>query len=225
MGSDTYVGFIKTCVGEVINRPIVQRSIRGKIVRGLFLFLQEKELFTADIALLLTKRVYSCISSSTKYKLPSTKIGNMWNAFHRLRSEESIKRLWCSFLVSVEAELSENELALQLLLDMIIKKMLSNQAGSTAVTSTSFEPVTDWEKKGIRYMSGYVAVSLLHRYKKPPKSEKARIKFLLFVSVLKRMCATDQTLTVESLDDYTRQWSELIDRGGLFHINDKVCDT
>ena len=36
------------------------------------------------------------------------------------------------------------------------------------------------------------------------------------------MSATGQTIAVESLSDYTRLWSELIDRGGLYHINDEV---
>ena len=36
------------------------------------------------------------------------------------------------------------------------------------------------------------------------------------------MTAVNQPPGVETLDDYTRLWSELIDRGGLYHINDDV---
>ena len=36
------------------------------------------------------------------------------------------------------------------------------------------------------------------------------------------MCAEQQPELVESVEDYSKQWSELIDRGDLYHINDKV---
>ena len=36
------------------------------------------------------------------------------------------------------------------------------------------------------------------------------------------MSVADQPSTVETLEDYTRLWSELVDRGGLYHINDEV---
>ena len=36
------------------------------------------------------------------------------------------------------------------------------------------------------------------------------------------MQAIDQPGDVDTLTDYTRLWSELIDQGGLYHINDQV---
>ena len=40
--------------------------------------------------------------------------------------------------------------------------------------------------------------------------------------VLDGMKAEGQIETVESLEDYTRIWVELIDRGGLYRINNEV---
>ena len=40
--------------------------------------------------------------------------------------------------------------------------------------------------------------------------------------VLRRMRATNQPGVPESVLDYTKVWSETIDRGGLYHINDEV---
>ena len=45
----------------------------------------------------------------------------------------------------------------------------------------------------------------------------------LFVRVLSQMKAEHQPCENESLSDYTRTWSEMIDRGGIYHINDEVC--
>ena len=44
------------------------------------------------------------------------------------------------------------------------------------------------------------------------KATEAKHQF--FLSVLKRMRANNQAEDIESLDDYTRVWSDQIDRGG-----------
>ena len=119
----------------------------------------------------------------------------------------------------------ESELALQLLFDRILKKLLHNKAAakkqSTAGTQDdSVRPLTAMESNAVRYMSGYVAVSL---YRKPTKQSQVKVKQALFVRVLSRMKAVDQPGEPDSVLDYTRLWSDFIDRGGLYHINDEVC--
>jgi len=37
------------------------------------------------------------------------------------------------------------------------------------------------------------------------------------------MSAEHQPENVESVENYSTLWSELIDRGGLYHISDQVC--
>ena len=71
-------------------------------------------------------------------------------------------------------------------------------------------------------MAGYVSIKLLKKYQKPTKHEELKIKHQFFVKVLRQMQATDQPGDVDTLSDYTRLWSELIDRGGLYHISDEV---
>jgi len=79
------------------------------------------------------------------------------------------------------------------------------------------------QKNADCYMAGYVAVTLLKRYKKDSKNDKIRLKRKFFVSVLKAMSAEHQPENVESFEDYSTLWSELIDRDGLYHIGDQVC--
>ena len=73
-------------------------------------------------------------------------------------------------------------------------------------------------------MARYVAVKLLKRYRSPTPTSHPLLqeKHKLFTRVLKGMTAADQPYSAGSVSDYTRLWSELIDRGGLYHINDEV---
>ena len=64
-----------------------------------------------------------------------------------------------------------------------------------------------------------MAVSLLKEYRKPTKHPQLKVKWALFVHVLTEMKAVDQPGEPESMLDYTKLWSDLIDRGGLYHTN------
>ena len=150
----------------------------------------------------------------------------MMNCFHKFRNGNEVKGVWNSFTTRVQAPSCESELALQLLLDTIMQKMLSKKASvcaSTTETTTEQAGVTEKEKSAVRYMADYVVVSLLKRYKKTSKNDKVQLKRRLFVSVLKGMHAENQPESVDSIEQYSTLWSELIDRGGLYHISDKVC--
>ena len=112
----------------------------------------------------------------------------------------------------------ESLLALQLLMDRVLKKMLKNKADAVDLPNSSeVIPLTIREKSAIRYVAGYVAVKL--RYEKPSTHPQVNEKHEFFIWVLKGMNAADQRIRVESLSDYTCLLSELIHRGGLYHIN------
>ena len=44
----------------------------------------------------------------------------------------------------------------------------------------------------------------------------------MFVRVLTGMKAANQSGEPETVLEYTKEWSELIDRGGLYHINEQI---
>lgn len=68
------------------------------------------------------------------------------------------------------------------------------------------------EENTIRYMSGYVALKLMRKYKMEESSEAAE-----FVECLSGMAVQGPE---SSFYDYTKQWIKLVDRGGLFHVTD-----
>lgn len=132
--------------------------------------------------------------------------------------------VWNNFVAAIEApqaykHVLQSQLALQLLMDRVLNK-IKKRANATDHfwTHSNDSPLTMWEKSAIWYLAGYVAMKLLKRYRNPSKPEQVQFKCKLFVWVLKRMSTADHPDTFESLEDYTRLWSELIDRGGLYHL-------
>ena len=88
--------------------------------------------------------------------------------------------------------------------------------------SSAIKPLTAMEGNAVRYMAGFVAVHLLRKYKKPTKNAQLKKKRSMFIRVLTGMRAVDQPGEPDSIVEYSNLWSELIDRGGLYHINDEV---
>ena len=82
--------------------------------------------------------------------------------------------------------------------------------------------ISEREENVVRYMSGYVAVKLLKKYRKGNASGAEKNKWRYFVRVLKEMKCEDQPVCDDTLEDYTKAWSEQIDRGGLYHVKPEV---
>lgn len=89
-------------------------------------------------------------------------------------------------------------------------------ASNISATSTSNERVTlglsTEEENTIRYMSGYVTLKLKRKYEKQESSKSAE-----YVECLSSLAVGGQE---SSFYEYTKEWTRLVDRGGLFHVND-----
>lgn len=120
----------------------------------------------------------------------------------------------------------ESELALQVLLDRGLKRIISNLAKKKKQQQPariiSHRDITVIESNSIRYMAGYVAVKLLKKFKRQSKNDKLHVKHKLFVCTLNKMKAANQPGEPDSILEYSTLWMELVDRGGLYHINDDV---
>ena len=130
----------------------------------------------AEIAISLISKASGCIISGYKHKLPSAAQSSVWSTFHQLRGSQEMKQIWGVFVSShlPESCRQESELALQLLLDRLLKKLLHSKAdakkqSNASSQANSVRPLTAMESNAVRYMSGYVAVSLLKKYRKPTK--------------------------------------------------------
>lgn len=216
--------FLKTA-SALCDEEIVKHSAKGKKICN---FLQRSvhvdAKHTAAIAIKLTSELCSCLAAAEQHKLPSAVQASMWSNFHKIRCKKVVHQVWASYVSHLSpALINENKLALQLILDRMFKAMMGNEAESRRPNSrASKRPLTTIECNAIRYMAGYVAVSLLKKAKKSTKNIALRRKRQFFVEVLERMKALQQPGESDSVLEYTTHWSELIDRGGLYHINDDV---
>ena len=216
-----------SCVSALQKEPIMQRSPKGKKVIELLIYIEQSfQDHVTDIAVFLVTKLNGCIANGKKHRFPSASHGCVWSAFHVLRNSTEIKERWCTFMrmAKIPEPLQiECQFALQLVMDRILKKMLTNKVNvlehPEAVAMTQ---LTMQERSAIRYMAGYVAIKLLKRYSKPSAHPQLQRKHSLFVRVLKGMRATHQPDAVTTLSDYTCLWMELIDLGGLYHISDEA---
>ena len=105
-------------------------------------------------------------------------------SFHELRNSASFKRAW-STVQFPQSITNESALALQLIADCMLKQMVAYKAEALSATSKKYTILPELdarEKNAVRYMSGYVAVTLLKNTRSQQWIESA-------------------------VDDYTRYWS------------------
>ena len=86
--------------------------------------------------------------------------------------------------------------------------------------------LSEREENVVRYMSGYVVVKLLKKYKNRSSNARCNTKWKSFVRVLEKMQAESQPLygDIDTVEDYSEAWSEHIDRGGLFHVKQELYE-
>ena len=226
MGDLGYTDFFLSCARNLTLEEVMTRSPNGKKVNVILekvFELEEREII--EVSIVLVDKVGTCIIAGKKTKLPSVAQAQIWTSFHKLRFNPEIKKAWSVFVKDFSDGNSHlANLTLQLLLDRMLTTMLHNRAKVKRQSiQVSAESLSAMEKNAINYMAGYVAVNLLKRFKKPTKNPLLKEKWGLFVKVLTSMRAQEQPGDPESVTEYTTLWSTLIDRGGLYHINKKVC--
>lgn len=231
LGGIGFSEFFLSIVSALTREQLIMRSPKGKVILELLQAIQHLQSDSvANIAIRLVSEVNTCLYAGKRHKLPSMAQGAVWSAFHQLRGKQALLQAWTGFVEPIAprtcSEVSSTTLALQVILNRIVKKMISNQAASMLTSGASKEqaikPLTFSEVNTVRYMAGYVVIKLLKRYRKGSKIQNVAKKHKLFVRVLERMKAVEQPGEPDSISEYSTLWQELIDRGGLYHINDDV---
>ncbi len=218
-------------MSAVALEPLIRRSPRGQMVGELLEYMQHLEKGkVTGIAVFLLSELSACLGAGNRHKLPSLAQAAVWSAFHKLRARTDIMQAWTAFVTSKIPTTyhKESELALQILLDRGLKKIMTNISESAeqlriqVTKDNHVKPLTLMESNAVRYMSGYVAIKLLKKYRRRYKNPNVQLKHELFVHTLTRMKAQDQPGDPDSPLEYSTLWLELVDRGGLYHINDDV---
>ena len=166
------------------------------------------ETFANKLVTLLTKLVNDAAKLNQSF---SVKRQHLWRNFHELRST-TIEALWKGFLTKLSITDIDDHLVFQLLVDSVFEEIVHEEFEVSAEPVKSIKSVlTQDEQNIIRYAVGYFAQRLLIKHKKID-SEKAAS----YVECLSHMAVDGNE---SSLMDYTKEWTEKINRGGLFEVS------
>ena len=143
---------------------------------------------------------------------PSTYVQRekIWAAFHQLRIKEAAK-LWQDMFIHGFPKLSPivYQQVNQKLYSDLINCHLSTKLDASTVDVPA---LTRDEENILRYACGYIPFKLLNQYEKNLSSELTDG----IIECLSSMAINGEEST---LFEYTTKWIELVNRGGLFEIN------
>ena len=224
------VGLFLSVIVALQKEDLIQRSPRGQRMGELLKkMVQIEERRVSGIASCFQVIINDCLLASKKHKLASAAQASLWSTFHRLRGSQDLDHHWDHFMAAIpDACLDVSRLCMQLILDRMLKRAITEKAAEdereSAAMHMNTPPISFIDMNAIRYMAGYVGIKLLKKYKKRSKNDRVQQKRRFFVRVLEGMRADQQPGEPDSPAEYSKLWSELIDRGGLYHISDDTCD-
>ena len=162
----------------------------------------------------LLSTLRTCFSSVHRRRVELAK-DKALKQFHTVRLSQ-LPGLWMALL----ADMSLNSIS-PLLLQSTNRRVFESLmveffADAVATSQTIVVPVAPAlnaeEENALRYVIGYVALKLMRKYQKED-GEKA----IQFVECLLNMAVVGEE---SSFYNYTKEWIVLVDRGGLYHVND-----
>ena len=142
-------------------------------------------------------------------------------SFYRFRSTE-LQALWKEMLVKVQvphvyhSDLWPAQVTARLTLELMIEKKYSSLQPASYVP----KPLDADEANALRYAAGYVLRSIKQ------KEEKKKSPNSAVVAWIKQQVSTeiDSTVNGDTYQQFTKQWVEKVNRGGLFLISDSIYE-
>ena len=168
--------------------------------------IKEAEVFEEKLVLLLN----NCFADFEANKSQKVKREMMWTKFHKIRTSEEYRVLWHPFLQLVGiTEMST--IFCQCVGEHVLKELAELQFPLIDKITSQSKPseLTCEETYGLRYAAGYVPRSLKKRLSKSTNPLKHEL-----LLCLESLLITDQ----EDIMDDSKQWIDLIDRGGLAKV-------
>lgn len=125
--------------------------------------------------------------------------------------------MWKKFYQDMAMDENEYDIMVsQLANDSLFKELIRFHCPTdVAQAGAQQEEMSELEENIIRYASGYVPYSLIKQFKRRKEE-----KFASFIDCLISMSVNCNEPIEESFYDYTKKWTTITNRGGLFEIND-----
>ena len=139
----------------------------------------------------------------------------MWGAYHRLRTADSFVQDWRIFLnhsVNMKAFSAFYQFVTHTIFKELIKAQYPVSSNEAVNIELPSRPLTHEEQNALRYVAGYVIRKLQEQIQSSSHAKNDEIIFLLME------CAGDEL----DSDGGTETWMNMIDRGGLWHVNDQT---
>lgn len=173
--------------------------------------LSQFDAFASNLMKLLEKCFFSCISKDVECRSKYVQREKVWSAFHQLRLG-GLNKLWhdlfCQHGFPKLSPIVYQQVNQRVYSDLIDSHL------STQINNTVETPVlTSDEENILRYVAGYVPFKLLNQYEKNLSSESAD-------GIIECLSAMAVNGEESDLLQYTTKWIDLVNRGGLFEIND-----
>jgi hypothetical protein len=174
------------------------------------------DVFASCLVRELEKCFFTCVSDAP-FRSKHIKRERVWASFHHLRISK-LKKMWGDlFLCDVGNGKTLPKLT-PLVYQSISQKIYSDiinchlESKLESGASRSCEALTVDEENIVRYIAGYVPFKLLRKYEKSKAAES--------VNIIE--CLSAMAVNGEESDamEYTSKWIDLVNRGGLFEIND-----
>ncbi len=128
----------------------------------------------------------------------------MWERYSVLRAEK-LPTLWLKFFVDLNCTNINEPLFMELVNDSLIEELIGKNSSNPPQRT---RPPSEPEENVIRYAAGFVGMKL-HKHFSKRKDDKAA----QFIEVIDHMYVDGPGT---SLLDYTREWVQKVNRGGLF---------
>ena len=141
----------------------------------------------------------------------------MWTSYHKLRTSVYFRMRRKTFFSNYHSEKTSeiHPVLYQRLTDILYKKMLGRKMVQNRTASEAdCDPLTITEENALRYAAGYVCRHVKKKIKRSAHPQE--LKKLL--SCLDKM----REYGKEAITDDSSRWTCIIDRGGLWHINDNL---
>lgn len=198
-----------TVLTELKDEELVVKSSRGPSVVAL------AEAFLANMAAVevdnfsegIVKQLQSCLRN----RAGRISLAKLWRNFHVLRLSVHVKSLWQSSVDALhlpDTVKGASDITMQLILKRMMHNVIKQLSKTHSPPPQAVASLTPRECNIVRYIAGYIVYKLKKKY--PQYSS-------FFDQVVVTTC---HYVNISSVTEYSRMWTEQVDRGGLYHVNE-----
>ncbi len=160
----------------------------------------------SSFAIKFIKELKSCFVEWSSFKLTKEA---MWGTYHQLRTSTAFVKLWNTF-VAESIERKASPVFFQHVTSVVFGQLVRSKYHFDADTAeTNNSRLTYQEENILRYIAGYVC----RRVKMKLESPKRKGKDAMILCIMELSGDEDD-------ERGTEDWTNILDRGGLWHISD-----